>query len=64
MEKTVYVCNNCLKQTADYYNEIGWIHINREGLTVTYGQDDCNAKYIFVSDIKSRRIDSVDFLLS
>jgi len=38
MKIEVYRCENCGKETKDYYKEKGWIHIDTCGLVITNGR--------------------------
>ena len=34
MEKLIFVCDNCGKDTKDYTVEMGWIHIDDNGFFI------------------------------
>lgn len=39
MKKEVYICNSCGKGTPDFYNERGWIHIDKRKFVVANERD-------------------------
>jgi len=64
MKVEKYRCENCGRETDDYYAEDGWIHIDSTGFEITKGRTkDGPAAYprYFNSGIKSIDDRGVDF---
>ena len=62
MERKIYVCNMCGKETKDYKSEPTWIHIDNTGLYYKLYRDGKDENILIECEkIVSSVTDSVDF---
>lgn len=64
MKREINSCEVCEKETKDYYEEIGWIHLDEDGICITGGRekDEGMANVLFYNNlIKAKKGQVLDF---